>query len=131
MAHMAGVFRIGRDPELRTTQRGDPVMNLALAYNYGQKVDGKRPTQWVEASLWGKRAEALAPYLAKGGSIFVTLNDVSIQTYEGRDGRQAKLVGQVSELELIGQGRGAEPKPEPKPETKPEPKRDFEDDIPF
>ena len=58
MAHLAGVFRIGRDAEVRHTAKGDSVANLSLAYNYGQKgSDGKRPSQWIDGSLWGKRAD--------------------------------------------------------------------------
>ena len=69
MAHITGAFRLGRDAELRYTPgKNEPVINLALAFNWGQKgEDGNRPSQWIEASLWGKRAEALAPYLLKGG----------------------------------------------------------------
>ena len=56
-----GLARIGRDVELRTTQSGETVAGLSLAFSFGKKgADGKRPTQWVDASLWGKRAEALA-----------------------------------------------------------------------
>jgi single-strand DNA-binding protein len=40
------------------------VANVSLAFTYGKKGDdGKRPTQWVDASLWGQRAESLAPYI--------------------------------------------------------------------
>ena len=68
MAMMIGLARLGRDAEIRTTSQGDSVATLALAFSYGRKgSDGNRPTQWVDAALWGKRAEALAPYLTKGG----------------------------------------------------------------
>jgi single-strand DNA-binding protein len=103
MAQMFGLARLGKDCELRFTQGGDPVASLALAFSYGKKGDdGKRPTQWVEASIWGKRAEALAPYLLKGGLVSVTLNDVHIETYQGSKGEGHKLVGHVTEIELAG-----------------------------
>lgn len=106
MAHITGVFRLGRDAELRRTPDGKAVVNLALAFNYGRKGDdGKRPTQWVEASLWEQRAEALAPYLRKGEAISCTLSDPHIETYEGQNGQGHKLVARVLDLELIsGQG---------------------------
>ena len=57
-----GLARIGRDVELRFLPQGDAVANISLAFTYGRKdSEGKRPTQWVEASIWSKRAEALAP----------------------------------------------------------------------
>ena len=103
MAQLNGVFRIGKDAELRNA--GDTsVINLALASSYGKKDrEGKRPTQWIEASLWGKRAEALEQYLLKGQQVFVSINDVHIETYENRDGQTVpKLVGIIGDtLELI------------------------------
>ena len=67
-----GLARIGRDAEIRHTAGGDAVASLSLAFTYGRKgEDGKRPTQWVDASLWGKRAEALAQYLTKGSPAMV------------------------------------------------------------
>lgn len=96
-------FRIGQEPQLRYTQKGDAVMGLSLAYNYGRKGDdGKKPTQWVEGSLWGKQAEALQPYLAKGGQIVATIDDLHIEEYEGKNGPGHKLVGRIVSLELVG-----------------------------
>jgi single-strand DNA-binding protein len=109
MAQIIGIFRIGRDAELRYTQGGEPVASLALAYNYGQKgQDGNKPSQWIEASMWGKRAEAMAQYLKKGGQIYAVISDPHIETYEKRGGGEGfKLVGKVSEIEFAGGSRGA------------------------
>ncbi|CAB4135084.1 Ssb Single-stranded DNA-binding protein [uncultured Caudovirales phage] len=102
MAKMYGVFRLGRDAEVRFTPSGKAVANLALAYNYGQAEAGnQRPTQWIEASIWDKRAEALAPYLLKGNQIGATISDVRIETYESAKGAGYKLVGRVDDVELI------------------------------
>jgi single-strand DNA-binding protein len=103
-----GLARIGRDAELRKTPNGDSVINLALAFSYGRKADGEKykPTQWVDASLWGKRAEALEQYLNAGGLVDVILADVHIETYEGNNGPSTKLVGRVLEIDLAGGGDG-------------------------
>ena len=141
MAHYIGVFRIGRDAELRFTQGGDPVASLALACNYGKKgEDGNRPSQWIDASLWGKRAEAMVPHLTKGGMIYAVIEDVHIETYEGKNGKGSKLVGKIMEIEFAGGKR-----PEAKQSTasdyaaaksgsRPVPKSSFDDlpdDLPF
>ena len=98
-----GIARLGRDGEIRHTAQGEAVASLSLAFSFGRKgQDGKQPTQWVEASLWGKRAEALAPYLAKGHQIGVTLEDVHIETYTGKNGEGHKLVARVLDVQLIG-----------------------------
>lgn len=140
-----GLARIGRDAEIRHTAGGDAVASLSLAFTYGRKgEDGKRPTQWVEASLWGKRAEALAQYLTKGSLVAVTLEDVAIQTFNKSDGSVGtKLAGRVIDIELAGGGQAAAPSapPPPPPPPKPTPRPaappagsgfdDMDDDIPF
>lgn len=149
MAQMFGMARIGRDVELRYTPQGDAVANVSLAFNYGRKgQDGKMPTQWVDGSLWGQRAEALAQYLTKGTRVAVTLDDVHIETFQARDGSQGhKLAGRISNLEFgsspqqgnQGQPQQAQqpvqrPAPPPRPAPPQQPAAnlaDMDDDIPF
>lgn len=106
MAQMNGLFRLGRDAELRYTPGNDsvPVVNMALAYNYGRKdAEGNRPTQWVDATLWGKLAEALAQYLVKGTQVYAVLTDVHIETYTKTGGGEGvRLAGRVNDIELAG-----------------------------
>lgn len=126
MTTMYGLARIGRDAELRSTAQGEPVINLALAFSYGRKgEDGKKPTQWVEGVLWGKRAEALAPYLMKGTAVVVTLQDTHVETYEGKNGPGAKLIGRMLDIQLAGGGERQEqkaaqhPTPAQRPSSRP------------
>lgn len=87
MPKMIGMMRLGRDAELRYTPNNEPVTNLSLAYAHGKAgQDGKRPTQWIDATLWGKRAEALTQYLTKGGLHCFTLDELNIQTFQKQDG---------------------------------------------
>lgn len=103
---LTGLARIGKDAELRYTSNNEPVCTISLAYNYGRKGDdGKRPTQWIEAVLWGKRAESLAPYLLKGKQVDVVLEEPHIETFEGRNGTGHKLVGRVLSIEFASDGR--------------------------
>lgn len=140
MAQIVGVFRIGRDAEVRQTPSGNTVANVALAFNYGRRGDdGSTPSQWVEAAIWGKRAEALAPYLVKGQQIYAVINEPHVETYSKRDGGEgSKLVGTIAEVELVGgrkeggdSRRAAAPAPAPKPAAKSSAFDDMDDDIPF
>lgn len=134
-----GLAKIGRDVETRQTPSGETVANVSLAFSYGRKgEDGKRPTQWVDASLWGQRATALAPYLKKGGSVSVTLEDVAIQTFAKGDGTQGtKLVGRIAQIELASSPAATPAAPPPPPPPPPRPaappvSADLDDsDIPF
>ena len=118
MATLTGLFRLGRDAELRFTPNGDPVANLALAYNHGTKgQDGNRPTQWVDAALYGKRAESLIDYLVKGVAISAILQDPHIRTYQKNDGTQGfTLSARVMDLEFAG-GTQQQQRSEPAQQT--------------
>jgi single-strand DNA-binding protein len=134
-----GLARIGRDAELRHTPGGAAVANVSLAFTFGKKGDdGNRPTQWVDASLWGQRAESITPFLQKGKQIVAYLEDVHLQTFTKGDGTQAtKMVARLADLEFVSGGEQAssQPKPQPKPQAAPQSHGsgfdDMDDDIPF
>lgn len=137
--HMIGLARLGRDAEVRYTANGTAVANLSLAFNWGLKDEhGNRPSQWVDASLWGDRAEKLQRFLTKGLLVMVALDDPHIETFDKRDGGQGfKLSARVASLEFTGKApEGSEQQPAKKPA---EGKREqttrsiteMDDDIPF
>lgn len=156
---LSGVARLGADAVVRYLADGQAVANLSLAFNYGKKgKDGYRPTTWVDASLWGKLAEALEQYLLKGKQVSVTCDDIRVETYQKREGGNGfSLRGNVRMIELVGSAPDregdAQPRPDPakpsaqdardyqrgkdgdEPPTTPAGKPgafdDFEDDIPF
>lgn len=143
---LTALARLGRDAELRYTQSGDAVCELALAINYGRKeADGNRPTQWLSASLWGKRAESLAQHLQKGKLLYVVVEEPHIETYEGKNGQGHKMVGRIVSIEFAGgsqqegQPRQQDPRPKPQGQPKPQPSKpasgggfsDMDDVIPF
>ena len=102
--------RIGNEPELRFTTSGKAVLSLSLAYNYGQKgKDGKKPTQWIEGTLWDKQAEGVAPHLKKGDQLSVCIDDLHVEEYEGKNGKGHKLAGRIVSLDFVsGKREGGE-----------------------
>lgn len=146
---MTELFTLGRDAVLRQAGANNTsVCNLALAYQYGRQKDpatGKLPTQWVEGTLWGARAEVLAQYLTKGTKVVVTLEHIHMAP--GRDKGDGTsypptIKGEVIAVTLAGspQHAGAPapappPRPAPPPVTRPAPAptgfADMDDDIPF
>lgn len=126
--------RIGNNPEIRFTPKGDAVLNLACAYNYGRKDKdtGKQPTQWIDATIWGSRAESLAPYLVKGGQVVLYCDDVHIEEYQKDGATKSKLVGRVVDIVLIGGKSESQPAKQPAKQQKQDDSF-FDDDqsIPF
>src|SRR5512135_3904379 len=68
------IGNLGRDPEMRYTQSGQPVTSFSVACNRkytggdGQKVE---ETYWFRVSAWGKQAEVCNQYLKKGSRVRV------------------------------------------------------------
>lgn len=102
MSTMTVNGRLGRDAELRHTSDGTAYAPLNVAYNYGRRDgDGKRPTQWIQATLWGRQAEALIQYLEKGTGVVLTVEDVHIHEYQKNDGSTgSQLQGRVIKFEF-------------------------------
>jgi single-strand DNA-binding protein len=146
---MTELFTLGRDAVLRQAGANNTsVCNLALAYQYGRQKDqstGKLPTQWVEGTLWGARAEALAQYLTKGTKVVVTLEHIHMAP--GRDKGDGTtypptIKGEVIAITLAGspqQSSAAQapappprpPAPAPRPAPAPTGFADMDSDIPF
>jgi single-strand DNA-binding protein len=100
--------RLGKDAELRTAGR-DQVCSFSIATS--KKVKGEEKTQWIGASLWGKRGEALVQHLRKGTFVVIT-GELSIREHNGK----SYLDCRVSELTFGGgakPGAGAATKPPP------------------
>jgi len=129
--------RLGADGELRTTQSGERVLSFRAANDVG--FGDRKTTQWVECSMWGKRAEAVAPHLKKGQQVVVS-GELTIHEFERRDGSKASgLRVRVNDVTLVGgkpEGQGdhdekASAPARPRPtETAPR-HDDLDDDIPF
>lgn len=115
---------IGRDAEVRHTHSGDPVAGFSVAVDNGKDSNGNRrdPT-WYDASLWGKRAEALAPYLLKGGKITLTGRPTA-REHNGK----VYLGVNVDQITLQG-GSKNEGRQQEQQEQKGGPR--FDDEIPF
>lgn len=95
---------IGRDAELKSLPSGDSVAGFSLAVSTGTK--DKPATLWVDCSLWGKRADGLAPYLLKGTPVTVC-GDVDLSQYTTNAGQPgAKITCRVDKLTFGGKASG-------------------------
>ena len=102
--------RLGKDAEQRFMANGTPVLNFSVASDVGWKE--RKHTVWVECSIFGKRAESLAPYLTKGLSVTIS-GDGDLREWEGKDGQKGKALScNVNDVEMHGGGEKSAPKAE-------------------
>ena len=140
---------IGRDAENKSTSSGDSVASFSLGVSIGTRDAPK--TLWIDCSLWGKRADALSPYLRKGTSVTVS-GDVDCRAFTSKKTGEvtAVITCRVDKLTFGSKAESretpqafTEPKPtaasnsykaakEGAPVAKPAPAAaTFDDDIPF
>jgi single-strand DNA-binding protein len=109
-----GLARLGRDAELQSTPAGGSYTRLSLAFD--NRVKNEKVTQWVDAVLFGKRAESLVQYLTKGQTVFVTVENTRIEEFVTNDGvTKNKLSGVVLSIELAPSGQKPASAPPPPP----------------
>lgn len=64
--------RLAADPELRTTQTGKTVTSFRMAVDRDMvDANGRRPTDWLTFTAWGKTAEFVSKYFRKGSAAVV------------------------------------------------------------
>ncbi len=110
---MAGVNKaiilghLGRDPELRYLQSGQPVckLNIATSRRYTNKNnEAVEETEWHRVSVWGKQAEHCNNFLTKGRQVYVE-GRLRTSSYD-KDGQKHYTTEIVADtVQFIG-GRG-------------------------
>ncbi|MCS7237354.1 MAG: single-stranded DNA-binding protein [Thermoguttaceae bacterium] len=114
MASFNRVILLGnltRDPEIRYTPSGTPVMDIGLAVNErrrnasGEWVD--EPV-FVEVTLWGRTAEVANEYLSKGSPVLIE-GRLRLDTWETSDGQRRSRLRVVAErMQMLGRAMGAD-----------------------
>lgn len=64
-----------RDPELRTTAGGMQILNIGVAVNdrrkNGQTGEWEDCPNFIDCTLFGKRAESVSQYISKGSKVTI------------------------------------------------------------
>lgn len=119
--------RVGQVRDVKYTASGDAVLGFSVAVD--KRVKGEKQTLWVDCSIFGKRAEALQPYIAKGVPLSVC-GEADMRVHEGKGYMQLR----VSDVTLLGSvGERSEPRQD-RQQAAPSapPADDFDSDsIPF
>ena len=94
------VGHIGSVEELKETANGTTALRFSLAVNTGW---GERKTVcWYKCTQFGKRAESVAPYVAKGKNILVT-GEPSLNEWTNPEGKKLTSIQvMVDDITLLG-----------------------------
>jgi single-strand DNA-binding protein len=68
------IGNLGKEPEMRYTPSGQPVVSFSVATNRSYKGAEGQPvkeTTWFRVTAWGKQAETCNQYLHKGSKVLV------------------------------------------------------------
>lgn len=103
------VGRLVRDPEVRTTPDGTPLVRMRLAVNRAPGRDGTQQTDFIDVVAWRKLAELCERYLTKGRRIAVdgSLRQSSWQNAEGKTSSRVEVVAQNIQFLDRREGAGA------------------------
>lgn len=138
------VGRLGKDPDIRYTKAGKPVVNLSVATEERRRdAQGNemKKTTWHNVVCFGYAAEDAQGY-EKGGLVYVA-GPMESDEYTRADGTKARSykVRADTIYALATRQRGpAEKQEKPRPASAPKPRslepsnaqqEDFDDDIPF
>lgn len=112
------VGNLGRDPEVRTMQDGNPVVNLSLATSeqWRDKNSGERreKTEWHRVVIFNERlAEVAQKFLRKGSKVYIE-GQLQTRKWTDQSGQEKystevvlqRFRGELTMLESRGEGGG-------------------------
>jgi len=109
------VGNLTRDPELRATTAGVPVVNFRIASNRRFKDSAgewKEDVCYVGVVAWQKLAESCAARLKKGSAVYVE-GELRSRTLDSDDGGKRSMI-EIRAHHIQFLDRGEKPEEEPK-----------------
>ena len=123
--------RLTKDPMGQSTTSGMSIARFSLAVSRGKDKDGNEQTDYPNCVAFGKTAELVERYTAKGSKVIVQ-GRIQTGSYE-KDGRKVYTTDViVDRVEFMDSKKSEEPKAVPKTEQTEMNMEMIEDDeIPF
>ena len=113
-----------REPELRKTAAGLPVLSMGVAVNDRRK--NNQTGEWedypnfIDCTLFGSRAESLAPYLSKGSKVAIE-GKLRWEQWEKDGTKRTKITVIIDTIEFMSR-KDQQPTQQPAM---------YDDDLPF
>ena len=97
--------RLTRDPELRRTQQGTPVVSFTLAVERDYAGSGtERQTDFIDIVAWRNTAEFVSRYFTKGRMAVVS-GRLQIRDWTDRDGGKRRSAEVIADNVYFGDSR--------------------------
>lgn len=125
-----------RDPELRATADGNPVLSFGIAVN--ERVRNKQTGEWedrpnfIDCTMFGPRAESLSRFLSKGSKVSLE-GRLRWSQWEREGQKRSKIEVIITEIEFMNAKSNVEESysPDPMSTETPAATSIYEQDIPF
>ena len=141
---LIGIFRLGKDPEIRYTPGGVAIANMTCAseHSFKKNEQWEKETEWSRMVAFGKTAERIGEYLSKGSLVYIE-GRLKTNIWEDKDGKKnyttEVVILTINFLEKWGKERdGDHPPKQQEPQRQQtqrqerSPKNPYDDsDIPF
>ena len=98
--------RLTRDPELRHTQSGAPVVSFSLAVDrdFKDKSTGERNTDFIDVVAWRQTAEFVSRFFTKG-RMAVVEGRLQIRDWTDKDGGKRRSAEVVADNVYFGDSK--------------------------
>lgn len=131
---------VGKDPEIRRTQNGDPIANLSIAtsdkWTDKQTGEVREKTEWHRVVIFGPLAGVAEKYVRKGSKLYVEgqLQTRKWQDQQGQDRYSTEVVLNNFGATLVlldkanGQDGGTQQRAQTQTQTT---AQEMQDEVPF
>lgn len=84
---LVGIFRLGKDPEIRYSPAGLAIANFSGAsdHSFKKNEEWQKETEWTRMVAFGKTAERIGEQLMKGSLIYVE-GRLKTSSWEDKEG---------------------------------------------
>ena len=106
--HITLMGRLTRDPELRRTGTGTPVVSFTIAVDrdFGGKDGGEKETDFIDIVAWRNTAEFVSKYFTKGRMAVVS-GRLQIRGWTDKDGNKRKAAEVVADNVYFGDSKNS------------------------
>ena len=104
--HIDIMGRLTRDPELRRTNSGTPVVSFSLAVDrdFVEKDSGERQTDFIDVVAWRGTAEFVSKYFSKG-RLAVVSGRLQIRDWQDKEGNKRRSAEVVADNVYFGESK--------------------------